>query len=619
MNFGFLVRCDEQGVTFHQVGEEPAGAPELLTEAIDENGRVVFLGRLYYLDELRGRLPGEYRPEPAACHAEHVLAAYRQEGVDGLAKLEGDYAFVLWDFRERLLLATRDPWGGFPLFWARAGNAVALSTAMRPLLDLLQKRTVSRDYLAEFLMLPGGGVQELHDERCAYEGVHRVVAGTRVEVRLDGTIRVSRWWDWAAQVEEPASLRLEDVAERFGALLSEAVRQRWVGRTAAHLSGGMDSTSVALLAARQARASGNEPVHGLSMVYERFAVLSRETPYIECALGEPGLQAHRLRGDDYLDFDGYRSEASPDEPVLSVCQSTANHALVEYAARLGARTLMTGFGADELVCLPPYQLHELLRSGRWVTAWRESARWARAHGSSRWRYLGPFGLVHFLPSAWQAGLACWWRGGQVAWERQRECTIAPWVRPEFARRCGLWQRAVERLRRTSHRCRPLALSVALESLDLNVGDAVRWELAVPRGLLTVHPYRDPRLVRFCLGWQGRMWIDPARQKPILADAMRDVLPAAIRERRRKGHFNEVFFTGLTRNLPVLESIVQRAPVDDLDLLDKGELLRCLHKAALGIGEDTLGVARLSLTLCVLKWLTTQQEALRWPGPAVWRF
>jgi len=75
----------------------------------------------------------------------------------------------------------------------------------------------------------------------------------------------------------------------------------------------------------------------------------------------------------------------------------------------------------------------------------------------------------------------------------------------------------------------------------------------------------------------------------------------------------VLFTGLVRNLPLLELIVECAPVDDLDLLDKSELLRCLHKAALGIGISR-GVDRLSLTLCVLKWLSLQDRWLRAPQP-----
>jgi hypothetical protein len=58
---------------------------------------------------------------------------------------------------------------------------------------------------------------------------------------------------------------------------------------------------------------------------------------------------------------------------------------------------------------------------------------------------------------------------------------------------------------------------------------------------------------------------------------------------------------------LLEKLVEQAPVDDLEMVDKDELLRCLHKAALGVGECAPGWDRLNLTLCALKWLTTQRE------------
>jgi asparagine synthase (glutamine-hydrolysing) len=607
LNFGFLVRWDKQGVRCHQYGEGPAGAQNLLSTASDESGSVVFLGRLYYLDDLRRRFRECY-PEPTPCPAECVLTAFRKAGVEGLTWLEGDYAFALWDARNRRLLAARDPFGGFPLFWVQDGNAVVVSTVMRPLLDLLPHRIINRDYLAEFLLQLG--VQDPQDERCAYEGVHRVLAGSLLEVCPGGVVRASRWWDWEARVEQPTSLRPEDIAERCGTLLKEAVRQRRVGRTAAALSGGMDSTAVALLAARQAHAAGDEPVHGLSLIYERLPVLARETPYVDCVPGEPGLQRHRLPGDDYLEFDALGHEMIPDEPQPWLWQQAAVHASVEYAAQLGARTLMTGLGADELFCMLPYHLPELLRSGRWLAAWRESARWGKAGGNSRWFYLWPYGLAHFVPLMLRGGLGCWWRGGLVGWEQQGDCTIPPWVRPEFARRFELWPRAIERLRQRYNRNRSSSVALLIEMLMLTVGDIFRWEVAVPRGLMIVHPYRDPRLARYCLGWRGCIWPDPERQKPILADAMRDILPAAIRQRRRKGHFEEFVYTGLARNRASLEALVERAPVDDLDLLDRSELLRCLRNAALGVVRKSVGRDRLCHTLGMLKWLSLQERWLQ---------
>lgn len=233
-------------------------------------------------------------------------------------------------------------------------------------------------------------------------------------------------------------------------------------------------------------------------------------------------------------------------------------------------------------------------------------------GTSRWHFLGFYGLLPFLPAALQGGLTCWWRGGREPWERQRQYTIAPWVRPEFAQRFRMWERAVDRVCGAFHHCRSVNLSMRLEMINLNVGDAFRWQVGVPRGLLIVHSYRDPRLVRFCLGWQDRVLIDPTRQKPILAEAMRDVLPAVIRDRARKGHFSEEVYSGLSRNLPLLEALVRQAPVDDVEIFDREELARCLQKTALGIGKDSQGLARLSPALALLKWLTVQAA----PRPAL---
>ena len=100
MNFGFLVRCGQRDATFQQVGAEGvAGASELLSVARDDRFQVVFLGRLYYRDDLRRRLTPKLRPEVTASPAEYVRAVYEQAGVVGLTWLEGDYSFVLWDAR----------------------------------------------------------------------------------------------------------------------------------------------------------------------------------------------------------------------------------------------------------------------------------------------------------------------------------------------------------------------------------------------------------------------------------------------------------------------------------------------------------------------------------------
>jgi hypothetical protein len=97
------------------------------------------------------------------------------------------------------------------------------------------------------------------------------------------------------------------------------------------------------------------------------------------------------------------------------------------------------------------------------------------------------------------------------------------------------------------------------------------------------------------------------REPILAAAMRGVLPECILNRPRKGHFNEAYYMGLSRNLRRLEALVEQAPVDDLGFLDKPSLLDCLQRAALGNAGDAGALLQFEGTLSLLLWLTLQQR------------
>jgi asparagine synthase (glutamine-hydrolysing) len=137
------------------------------------------------------------------------------------------------------------------------------------------------------------------------------------------------------------------------------------------------------------------------------------------------------------------------------------------------------------------------------------------------------------------------------------------------------------------------------------GDGTRWYLAAPHGMVTTHPFLDPRVVCFALGAQTRCQTVFDHPKPMLAEAMRGMLPEMIRTRRRKGDFNEPYFLGLARNLLVLAGLIQQARIDDLGLFDKQSLLQCLNQAALGITTGMPALSRLQLTLVLLVWLQGQ--------------
>jgi asparagine synthase (glutamine-hydrolysing) len=360
--------------------------------------------------------------------------------------------------------------------------------------------------------------------------------------------------------------------------------------------------------ARLAQKETSEPVHTLSLVYDRLAGLKRETPFLETGLRAGDLVAHRIPADDLLDFDQFADPPRHEEPCPWLWRMTTEAALVEAAAAAGVRTVLTGHGADNVLETFPWGIGALVRRGRILAAWGEARRWARAANCSAWKFFSPFGLASLLPAAVRIGLGPLFRGGYASWERQSPWTVSPWVRPDFGRRLDLRGRAAANLRRREG-AGGSGAGAMIESLVDIFNDWSRWSLAAPRGIHMAHPFLDSRVVRFCLSVQVHVPLPPGQPKPLLAEGMRGVLPEEIRTRRRKGHFNEIYFRGLARNLPALERLVRETPAELAPVIDVDILMSCLRKASVGAASALPGLNRLNATLSLLRWLRHEREAV----------
>ena len=152
------------------------------------------------------------------------------------------------------------------------------------------------EYVADFLTLPGALGEELASPRSAYEGISRL-AGSSLAIphrreKVQAEPRV--FWDWREHIIAPQGETLEEIGREYEQTLRAAVRERMRGRVAAHCSGGMDSTSLALLAREEAVRAGQESVHALALVYQRMEVLSRETVFLDMALKDQPKMPKRI-------------------------------------------------------------------------------------------------------------------------------------------------------------------------------------------------------------------------------------------------------------------------------------------------------------------------------------
>jgi asparagine synthase (glutamine-hydrolysing) len=196
---GFSVECGVEGC------EVRVYIPPLVTSFVSADVSVALIGRLYYksLDHKSGH--GESDAALAA-------AIYTDRGADGLRRLEGDFALVLADLRERRVLALRDPMGAFPIYWTEQADHLTLAASMRPLLDRLPSHAVNPDYLADYVLV-AGSQSELPGEACVYRGIHRLRPGLLLQWdAATRHVRQEGGWNWLDHLTDPGTDNVEQAA-----------------------------------------------------------------------------------------------------------------------------------------------------------------------------------------------------------------------------------------------------------------------------------------------------------------------------------------------------------------------------------------------------------------------
>ncbi|MFI5232329.1 MAG: asparagine synthase-related protein, partial [Gemmatimonadales bacterium] len=184
----------------------------------------------------------------AASDTELVFAAWSAWRETATERLIGDYSFVLWDHRRRMLLCARDPLGVRPLYWAEAGRAFVCGNVLNEVRARARVSSRLHEPAIVSFLLHGYNADT---STTSFAGIRRVPPGHQLVIHAAaGAIAPTKYWSFP--VPEALRLRRDDeYVERFREVLGEAVRDRLrTDRAAILLSGGLDSTSLAATARR---------------------------------------------------------------------------------------------------------------------------------------------------------------------------------------------------------------------------------------------------------------------------------------------------------------------------------------------------------------------------------
>ena len=316
------------------------------------NGPVVLVysGEAYNFTELRKELVGRGHRFATDSDTEVVLHAYLEWGEAFAERLNGMYAFAIWDSRENKLVMVRDRMGIKPFYYYETADGVLFGSEPKAILaNPMAERTVTLDGIRElfaFVKTPGHAV---------WEGMREVEPGTIVTVGPNG-LRTTRYW--TLQTREHTDDQDTSVAH-VRELLEDIVRRQLVADVprCTLLSGGLDSSAMTAIAARQLAESG-ETVRSFAVDFvgqtENFVPDSLrgtpDTPYVHdvAATSRTRHQDIVLDSDELADPDVRSKVIRARDIPMGLGDMDASLYLLFKAVREHSTVALSGESADEV-------------------------------------------------------------------------------------------------------------------------------------------------------------------------------------------------------------------------------------------------------------------------------
>ncbi|WP_030408752.1 asparagine synthase (glutamine-hydrolyzing) [Streptomyces albus] len=236
----------------------PGGRQPMSVETPDGTVAMVYSGETYNYTELRRELTDRGHRFTTDSDTEVVLRAYLEWGPALAERLNGMYAFAIWDGRSQQLVMIRDRMGIKPFYYAETSDGVLFGSEPKAILaNPLARREVTLDGLRELFALiktPGHAV---------WEGMREVEPGTVVTVGRNG-LRTHVYWELETR---PHTDGKDETIAHVRELMDDIVRRQLVSDVprCTLLSGGLDSSAMTALAARQLRESTGETVRSFAV------------------------------------------------------------------------------------------------------------------------------------------------------------------------------------------------------------------------------------------------------------------------------------------------------------------------------------------------------------------
>ena len=519
---------------------------------------------------------------------EIVLMAWEKFGDAVWSKLRGPFAAAIWFPAGRTLTLARDHLGLNVLLWHRNEQFFAFASMPKGLFALPKvPRELSKEKFADFLVL-----NHTDHATTLYRDIFRLRPAHIAKLSIDGNLMEERYWS----VNDVKQIRLpsdQAYADGLRECLDRAVRRQMRSRypVGSHLSGGLDCSSVSVLAARALGERG-ERLSAFTQV-PRVGFDGRvadgwyadETPYVEAIRNLAGnIDVTYIRNDECDDFaELQRVFVALEGPVRNPATLGWMLAISRAAREQGRRVLLGGFFGNYTISWDGWsQTVDHLRAGKLITAYRQWRLYCRLSAGSQWSAFHRLILEPLLP----LGMADW---------KMRRRRVAPWshhsaIRADFAAATGVDVRAKSVGHDFLYRQRPGERAKMLTPVDY-VGDWLAAEKAIT-GVELRDPTADIDVASFCFGIPPEQFLVEDVDRSLIRRAMWDLLPEAVLTNRQHGAQSADWYEKIgSRRAQLAEELDELSTVPlTRRAIDLDRLSRAINNWPTG-GWDTSQVAK----------------------------
>jgi asparagine synthase (glutamine-hydrolysing) len=484
---------------------------------------LVFNGEIYNHQALRAELEAKGHRFASRADTEVIVHLYEEQGAACVTRLNGDFAFAIWDRAERRLFIARDRLGVKPLYYWHAGERLAFASELKALMQLpdVPKALdpVAIDSYLRFLYIAA--------PRTVFQAVKKLPPACHLTF-VRGRVAIERYWtpgaDRSAERLTDAELEREILAR-----LEASVRLRLMSDVplGAFLSGGIDSSAVVALMSR----AGTQPVQTFSLGFERPYDAYSELPAAAAAARAFRTAHHEVLVRPDLVADLPRVVHHLDEPLAD--SSALLTFLISREAKRAVTVALTGIGGDELFGgYPRYLGMRLASAARHVPAvLRRPAA----------------GLAHLVPEQSSSrNLGGWVKRFAGALHLPEDERYLSWISQgdpsalytaEFRKTAGTGE-AMTAYRTAlggmpgdaADRAAALDLQFYLPDDLLMLGD----KMGMAHGLEIRVPFCDHALVELACGVPMRRRLAGYRLKALFRRAVRRLLPPDLLARPKRG-------------------------------------------------------------------------------------